>query len=190
MARGAAPVVRGRRVQCRRLGKGQHRPRVLRQIGRENDRRPDMLAKMVGKTQRDGCCRDAAGGRTGRGAGLSITGQRNVALLKPGQIGNIGALRSYHRVHGDRGLRRALDILARAYPGCELPAHAALFVAIGGVLATEGADAAPLLAALIVDRTQDEWRTAFADHARSHGGTPFGAALPALLAAYREAAEG
>lgn len=89
-----------------------------------------------------------------RAAGLSITGQRNAALLKPGQIGNVGALRSYHRVHGDRGLRLAVEVLAGAYPDQALLGHATLFVAIGGVLAAEGGGAASLLTELIADRTQ------------------------------------
>lgn len=122
-----------------------------------------------------------------RAAGLSITGQRNAALLKPGQIGNVGALRSYHRVHGDRGLRLAVEVLAGAYPDQPLPGHATLFVAIGGVLAAEGGGAASLLTALIADRTQADWLAVFAAHAAAHGGTRFGAAVPAMLAAYREA---
>lgn len=123
-----------------------------------------------------------------REAGLSITGQRNAALLKPGQVSNIGALRSYHRVHGDKGLRLAAKVLAESYYNQVLPAHPTLFVAIGGVLAAEGGGAAGLLTILIAERPQEEWLAAFAAHAAAHGGTRFGAAVPALLAAYREAA--
>lgn len=121
-----------------------------------------------------------------RQVGLRFSGQRNVELLKPGQI-NIGKIRSWHGHHGDAATHTALTALARVVRTQGPRGTGVMFPAIGAVVLDRGAALIGHLFGEVLDRPADEWLTDFHARAATDGIGLQAAAIAVVGDAYAEA---
>lgn len=71
------------------------------------------------------------------GAGLTIAPHTNYSVWKPGQLSNVGGLKECLRTKGERVLREALKVLAKAYPNEPLRFAGTIYPGIAHIVAIE-----------------------------------------------------
>lgn len=97
--------------------------------------------------------------------GLRIAGSTNLETVAPGSLCNIGGLQHCLRVHGDRVMACALDVLAKAWPDQVLRYAGTIFPGIAAIVAPERkADAKfhdsemfALMVEMVAGASQAEW---------------------------------
>lgn len=119
-------------------------------------------------------------------AGLSIAPHSNHTAWKPGQVSNIGGIEASWRQHGPTRTRAALVVMARALDGQVMRYAGTIFPGVASLCAQLTAKRDPLLwmrgdeadmvAEMIGETTQDEWRRQIAQVRVDNPNMKFGTA--------------
>ena len=116
-------------------------------------------------------------------AGLVLVRTRNNVGMKPGQIGNIGGIKTSWKMHGEEATTVALKVLSRAFEGQTMRYAGSIFPGIPPIVGEDGEDfayAVPLIG-MLKGRPQEEWKrlidTRRADNAGSSVATVAGDVL-------------
>lgn len=114
-------------------------------------------------------------------AGLSIAPHSNHTAWKPGMLQNIGGLEAAWRKYGAATMRRALGVLARAWPGEVLRYAGSVFPGIAAVCDQVEAFNDQRLAEMVAARSQLDWRGDIAIARAANPNLKFNAASAAVF---------
>lgn len=108
-------------------------------------------------------------------AGLSLAAHSNPSAWKPGQLANIGGIRSAWKTHGPAAVELALTVMSNAFKGEVLEYAGTIFPGLVAVCAGGPGDATisdeglTLLIRALRRKTQRQWRAAVLEEMASSG---------------------